>query len=172
MAEPDWEQLDQLVRAHMDEGMRLAVRLCGSIADAEDVLQDALLRVVRGYRGLRDAGSFRIWFLRIVVNAARDWRRQRQRRREQTGLDATVEAVVDHRAGASEPDLMTRVLMWIDQLPSRQREALILTRLVRLSAREAAEVMETSEQNVRVLVSLARAKLKARLREERLTDST
>ncbi len=156
-----WRELDELVREHLDEGLRLALRLCGRRDDAEDILQEALLRVVQAFHTLRDTARFRLWFLRIVLSAARDWQRRKQRRREQTGLvEAVIPGAEPSRPLIESSELQRKLLAWIDRLPARQREALVLTCFARLTAREAAEVMETNEQNVRTLVCQARAKLK------------
>jgi len=165
MPDGSWDELDTLVRRHLAEGLRVAVRLCGQ-NEAEDVLQEALLKVVRSFRRLDDPRRFRVWFLRIVLNAARDWQRRQRRRREVSHDRFDTQPARVRQSESEARELCDRLQEWIDELPRRQREALILTRFGRLSVREAAEAMETTEQNVRTLVSLARATLRERLRRE------
>ncbi len=157
-------ELDDLVRRHMEAGFRFAIRLCGSIADAEDLLQEALVRVVQRFAELRDRGAFRTWFFRIILNVARD--RYRTGKYDVAGLELAAEL---EQPGQPEwpveaAELKELVRRYIQDLPPRQREALILRVYEAMSYEEAAEIMETSPENVRALVSYARRNLAQRLR--------
>ncbi|MHB8571863.1 MAG: RNA polymerase sigma factor [Candidatus Dormibacteria bacterium] len=71
------DSFGQLVRPHLEMALRLAVGVTGSSTNAEDAVQDALLLSWRRIGQLRDPGSFRPWFLRIVLNCCRQQRRGR-----------------------------------------------------------------------------------------------
>jgi RNA polymerase sigma-70 factor, ECF subfamily len=62
-------QFDDLVNQHKDAVYRQMVRACGNQADAEDVLQDALLNAYRALGTLRDQGAFQAWLATIARNA-------------------------------------------------------------------------------------------------------
>ena len=66
------------VLPHLDAAYRYARWLCGSAADADDVVQEAVLRAFRGFAGLR--GEAKPWLLTIVRNCHATAARQRQRR--------------------------------------------------------------------------------------------
>jgi RNA polymerase sigma-70 factor (ECF subfamily) len=67
-----------LVEAHGDELLAHARRLAGA-DNAEDVLQDALLRALRAYPKLRHADHLRAWLYRVTTSAAMDYHRSRRR---------------------------------------------------------------------------------------------
>jgi RNA polymerase sigma-70 factor (ECF subfamily) len=105
-----------LVEAHGDELLRHARRLAGD-ADAEDVLQEALLRALRSYPRLRHAEHLRAWLYRVTTTTAYDARRAR--RREQLVDDPpAVPVEPEHYDGAFEA--------LIEPLPEAHRAALRL----------------------------------------------
>src|SRR5437867_4070729 len=73
---------DRLVEAHRRSVYRLAYRLLGNHADADDLAQDAFLRVYRSLGHFRGESSFRTWITRIVLNLAADRRKERVGRRQ------------------------------------------------------------------------------------------
>jgi RNA polymerase sigma-70 factor (ECF subfamily) len=168
----DAQRFDELVRAHLPHVHRLAVRLCGSAGPAEDVAQDALLRAARGWRAFRGGSSFRTWMFRLTVNAWRDQLRRRPPPRP--GLPAGADEPPDPRGGgaadaggpvaaAEGRELAAVVAARVSALPPRQREVLVLIAYEHHSTAEAAAVLETTEQNVRTTLHLARAKLRPEL---------
>ena len=72
---------DELVQAHRREIYRLAYRLLGNHADADDLTQDAFVRVYRSLARFRKESSFRTWMTRIVLNLAADRRSERTAKR-------------------------------------------------------------------------------------------
>ena len=79
MAGPiDRKTVDQLVLQHLPAALRLAQRLTGSTDAAEDLVQEALCRVLARWKSFRGEASFRTWMLQIVINADRDRRRRRR----------------------------------------------------------------------------------------------
>lgn len=154
--------LDRLVVEHLPAAVRFAVRLTGNLDEAEDVVQDALLRAARGWSGFRGEATFRTWLFQIVVNAFRD----RLRRPRMENLDQDVD---DRGAGppgeALHRELGAIVAQKVSGLPPRQREVLVLTMYEQLSAREIAAVLGIREANVYTTLHQARAKLRKELAE-------
>ena len=71
MAGPiDRRMVDQLVVAHLPAALRLAQRLVGDPDQAEEVVQDALCRVLSQWKSFRGESTFGTWMLQIVVNVA------------------------------------------------------------------------------------------------------
>jgi RNA polymerase sigma-70 factor (ECF subfamily) len=173
----DRDSFDRLMLEHLQIAQRFAVRITGDADAAEDVVQNALVRAARSWQTFRGQSSFSTWLLRIVLNAAHDRRAAAARRDESPLEDDPVDArSIDPAALASAADLGERIAQLISALPARQREALVLIAYEHLTTAEAAEVMETTEQNVRTNVHLARQKLKQQLAkvldDKRGTDST
>lgn len=152
--------LDRLVVEHLPAALRFAVRLTGNADEAEDIVQDALLRVARGWAAFRGEANFRTWLFRIVVNAFRD--RLRRPRME------TLPDEVDDRRGegpdraALQRELGELVAQKVSSLPPRQREVLVLTMYEQLPPREVAGVLGISEASRFRALAQCRARRNAR----------
>src|SRR5579862_7266855 len=105
----------QLVHAHDQAVLRVALRITGSQSDAQDIYQETFLKVYRKLGGFRFDCSFSTWIYRIVTNLCLDHLRKRQVRKEDAPVatDASgeqydvLDQVADGRAGANpERDLM------------------------------------------------------------------
>lgn len=155
--------LDRLVVEYLPAALRFAVRLTGDAEEAEDLVQDALVRVARAWSSFRGEAAFRTWLFQIVVNAFRD-RLRRPR------LETLDEEVTDWRgAGPAEiaqhTELGELVARKVSSLPPRQREVLVLTMYEQLPAREVAAMLGISEANVYSSLHQARARLRKELAE-------
>jgi len=80
-----------VARAHTDRLYGFCVRLTGDIPDAEDLLQETLLRAMRGYADLRDPERAKAWLFAIATNTWRDTARARGREVATTPLEAADE---------------------------------------------------------------------------------
>jgi RNA polymerase sigma-70 factor (ECF subfamily) len=156
--------LDHLVAEHLPAALRFATRLCGDPARAEEIVQEALVRVVRSWRSFRGASEFRTWLFRIVINVFRD----RQRRGADMlpihdCRDELADAAPQPAAAAMVAELGELVAREVSRLPARQREVLVLVAYEGLSTHEVAEALGISEANVHSTLWAARSRLKARL---------
>ncbi|MEC3861884.1 RNA polymerase sigma factor [Mesobacterium sp. TK19101] len=130
-----------------------AMRLLGNHAEAEDVTQDALIRLWRIAPDWREGeAKVTTWLYRVVANLCTD----RLRRRPSVDLDAVPE-VEDGAVGAAEgmqqqarADALQAALM---QLPDRQREAVVLRHIEGLGNPEIAAIMEISPRAVESLTA-------------------
>lgn len=159
---------DVLVKRHTERFYAAAYRICGQADEAEDVLQEAFLKLWRrpeSYDADRGA-KFTTWFYRVVVNAAKDKMRSR---RKEFGSDIVyfVEDTADNQQEAMQArQEEERIERGIQGLPERQRLALNLCFYEGLSNKEAAGIMGVG---VKALESLL-MRAKAKLREELLSD--
>ena len=161
-------------------------RMLGSVHDAEDALQDALVRAWKGLPGFEGRGPVRAWMYTIATNAALDVARRRPRRESLAGISPAdgpaatpdgldwLEPYPDHAfAGqlATSPaaryeqreSLELAFVIALQHLPPLQRAVLILRDVVGFSAREAAEVLVTSVPAVTSALQRARATAQSRL---------
>jgi RNA polymerase sigma-70 factor, ECF subfamily len=154
----DRHEVDRLVVEHLPAALRLALRLSGDGHAAEDVVQEALCRVLRRWRSFRGDASFRTWLLQIVVNVNRD--RLRRVHAYQPICDceplATTPKSEELAAGT---ELHGRICAAIEFLPERQREVALLTWGEGLAAGEVAQVLEITEANVNTTLHLARKRI-------------
>jgi RNA polymerase sigma-70 factor (ECF subfamily) len=145
---------------------RVAFSILRNAAEAEDVVQDAFVRVLQRGRGLGEIVEIRPWLVRIAWNLALD--RRRRVRPEQmdelfaAGLVAREAAADDALAEAAR---IGKVLAAMERLPRREREALLLSAMEELSTAEIGAVLGKSESGVRSLLFRARAHLRERLRD-------
>lgn len=148
-----------LAERHAGAALRLARRILGNEAMAEDVVQDALLRVWINAPRWRPEAAFRTWLYRIVVNLCLN----AKRRATDLPLDAAAQ-VADARPSPDEQlrlDERDRHLAAaIDALPPRQRAAVTLTYQEALSNAEVAEVLDTSVSSVETLLVRAKRSLR------------
>jgi RNA polymerase sigma-70 factor, ECF subfamily len=139
----DRRRFEQQVLPHIDAAFNLARWLTRNDHDAQDVVQDAMLRAYRHFEGLR--GEARPWLLAIVRNACFSWIRRNRPAEVATGLDAEAAEVATAPAEGPEArlarELDRRMLNEaIAALPLQFREVLILRELEDLSYREIARI--------------------------------
>ena len=159
----DRQTFDRLMIDHLAAGQRFAVRLSGGdVAGAEDLLHDAIVRAAQRCDGFRGESKFTTWLFAIIVNIWRDRVRRRQHEPivESEQVDAISSEPIDLAQWAEVGQV---VIERIAQLPDRQREVLILIAFEEMSSAQAAAVLGISEQNVRVNLFHARARLKEEL---------
>jgi RNA polymerase sigma-70 factor (ECF subfamily) len=154
------EVFARIVAEHGRFLYRVAHGVLRHAQDAEDAVQDALLKLYRGeaWREMRDERAF---LARVVWRAAID----RLRMRSASGEDGAEMRVADARAtpemAAAEVDERLRLHELIDALPEELRETLLLSAMEELSSREVGLAMGVPEGTVRTRLMRARAALRA-----------
>jgi RNA polymerase sigma-70 factor, ECF subfamily len=140
-------------------------RMLGSVHDAEDALQDALLRAWKGLPGFEGRSSVRSWLYTVVTNAALDLARRRPRELEPYPdllLGDVLEPSPEARHEQRE-SLELAFIVALQELPPLQRAVLILRDVVGFSARETAGALVTSVPAVTSALQRARAATRAGL---------
>jgi RNA polymerase sigma-70 factor (ECF subfamily) len=140
-------------------------------AEAEDVVEEALMRIHRAAPGFRGERGLRTWTLRIVANLCRD--RLRRRRRfpssppeELSPLDAAglaLDPVEGWDDTLDRAQVMAVVETALGQLPEEQREVVIMRHRLGLSTEEVAEALGVPEGTVKSRLSRALEALRRRL---------
>jgi len=163
-----------LVARHRRELHVHCVRILGSSEQAEDALQEALLRAWRSRSGFAGRSSFRTWLYRIATNACLDEMRRdaRRPRRQQPARLVPLDDEVHLPPGATAstdrgPDVVAEAretlelafVRVIELLPPRQRAALVLCEVLRCPAAEVAVLLGTSLAAVNSALQRARATL-------------
>ncbi|MHB8972700.1 MAG: RNA polymerase sigma factor [Pirellulaceae bacterium] len=164
VASGDLAALAQLVTRYQGAAWNAAYRFLGNTADAEDVAQEAFLRILAAANRYRPTASFRTYLYRVVTHLCFDLaRRRRLRRRDQLsdvpdpGISPEEASVVRERANF--------VRLALDSLPEAQKMAVILRYYEDLSYREIAGALKTSVKGVERLLARARDHLEHRLSE-------
>jgi RNA polymerase sigma-70 factor (ECF subfamily) len=182
----DEEAFEQLVAPYRGEVQLHCYRFLGSLADAEDALQETLAAAWRGLAGFEGRASFRTWLYRIAtnrcLNALRAARRhpaaglppldvappEPTRRGEAVWLgpypDVLLADLADTAAGPearyeAREAVSLAFITALQLLPPRQRAALILCDVLDFPARQVAEMLDATEQSVASALKRARATL-------------
>jgi RNA polymerase sigma-70 factor (ECF subfamily) len=159
-AQGDERAFRVLAERHAGRALGLARRILGNEAMAEDIVQDAFLRVWINAPRWRPQAQFRTWLYRIVVNLCLN----AKRRAGDLPL-AAAEHVADP-ASAADAQLEARerdrrLAAAVDALPERQRAAIMLTYQEGLGNAEVADVLDTSISGVETLLVRAKRALRA-----------
>jgi RNA polymerase sigma-70 factor (ECF subfamily) len=173
------------VEAHRRELTAYCYRMLGSPFEAEDAVQEALIRAWRALERFEGRSSLRSWLYRIATNVCLDHVAGRERRARPMDLGPArshlapvgeilpevtwIEPIPDARVAADDPAAVAEsretirlaFIAALQRLPARQRAALILCEVLGWKAAEVAELLETSVPAVNSALQRARATLDA-----------
>ena len=158
---PD-EVTDEVVRYYSDMVWRLALTKTRSESDAEDIFQEVFCKLVMNEKKFDSEEHRKAWLIRVTINCCNShfvapWRRN-VGSIEDVLIDVADESAV--MPGDEEgPDVYSEVL----RLPDNMKEVVLLYYYEELSIREIAEILGTTEVNVKKRLSRARQKLKLEL---------
>ncbi|MDQ3981772.1 MAG: SigE family RNA polymerase sigma factor [Actinomycetota bacterium] len=147
-----------LYRRHVAGALRLAYLLTGDRALAEDLVQDAFVRMFGRFQDLRRPEAFAFYLRRTVANLAKDHFRRLQR--ERTAARRHGDAGAEEDADLLRLPGHNELLHALQRLPARQKAAVVLRFCEGLSEHETAEVLATSAGAVNSLVSRGLAALR------------
>ena len=167
--------MERLLTRVQEVAWRFSVAVCGHADDAEDAMQEALLKTYRYTSSIREPEAFRPWLHRTVRNACLMNRRKRVH--EPRRLESLDQPHADgDRAAYDPPDpgrnpeqlaansrLKGRLQQAMRGLPPSQRAIVFLREMQGLSTREVAHVLGISEDNVKTRLSRARKALQTAL---------
>jgi RNA polymerase sigma-70 factor, ECF subfamily len=160
---PTW---DEVVREHADRVYRLAYRLSGNRADAEDLTQETFVRVFKSLAEYTP-GTFEGWLHRITTNLFLDMVRRRQRIRFDALPEDAGDRLAANTAGPeqayAEMHLDPEVQQALDELPADFRAAVVLCDLEGLSYEEIAATLNIKVGTVRSRIHRGRVLLREAL---------
>ena len=153
-------------------------RMLGTVDEAEDALQDALMRAWQGRQTYREEISFRAWLYRIATNTCLNAIAARKRDRVEPGPcpDDLLTGIASTESGPearydSHESVSLAFLTVLQVLPPRQRAALLLHDVLTFRADEVASLLETSVQAVNSMLQRARTSLRSSYVRPRLVSS-
>lgn len=141
--------------------------------DAEDIAQEVFLEVWNNLDRFREESSVSTWLYRITINKCIDFVRKKNRQNKWAkivsffGMNYLEEnAWVQHYHPGlitEEKELAKNLYLCIDKLPEKQKTVIVLTKMEKLSHKEVAQILETTEKAVESLVARAKENLKKNL---------
>jgi len=167
------QSFESLVRENSEKMIQLALRLVNNRSDAEELVQEAFLRLYRSLSSFRGESRVGTWLYRTVTNLAIDYlRREKIKRRlfffkrsnddyDPADFAPTTDSPQDDQIIAREE--LGYVLQSLDKLSARQRTVLTLRHQENLSIKEIAEVLGLSQGSIKVHLHRAVQTLRASL---------
>ncbi len=162
----DLDAYAELVRRHAPTAVRTAA-LLGAGPDAEDVVQEALVKAYRSLGSFRTDQPFRPWLLRIVANEARNLHRSGVRRaaREQATTQdrAGLRLAADPADTAADHDRDSALVAALRELPEPLRRVVVCRHLLELDEKETATVLGLPRGTVKSRLHRGLARLRTAL---------
>jgi RNA polymerase sigma-70 factor, ECF subfamily len=173
----DQHAMETLLMRAQEVAYRFSLLVCGRPDDADDAMQEALLKTYRYAARIREPEAFRAWLYRTVRNACLIGRRKRAHEPDHLvsldedagdgeGHDRQVDAVDPARnpeGQAINASLRERLRRSLSAIPRSYRVVVVLREIEGLSTREVAEVLGISEANVKTRLHRARVLLREHL---------
>jgi RNA polymerase sigma-70 factor (ECF subfamily) len=169
---------EQLVHTYDETVLRLALRLTRSESDAQDIHQEAFLKIYKKLGGFRFECSFSTWIYRIVTNVCLDHLRRNRARSKSAAIEVDNESLnqlSDDRPGNNperqllDQELRAQILGALQRLTPRERMVFDLRHFQGLNLRTVSEILNASEASVKT--TFFRATRKLRFRLDRYTKS-
>jgi len=173
---------DELIRRYQRQAVAVSYRLLGNSQDSLEVTQDAFLKAFTSLATLNKPEAFGGWLMRIVSNLSLNYRRSRKTR-SQLPLDdllgpmhgdqtETSGAGSEWMSGPDDPvrrlesqEMGQRLKRALEQLPEKQRLAIIMFTIDEMPQKDVAEALQCSVEAVKWHVFQGRKKLKEMLKE-------
>lgn len=157
------QRLDVLYWRFAGEAVQLAFLITGDRHAAEDIVQDAFVRLFGRYLDLRSPEAFEVYLRRTVVNLSRDRFRRLRLERDWAARSRSDAREVDDGSQIEDRAVIRQALQ---RLPHRQRAALVLRYYVDLSEEQTADVLRCSVPAVKSLITRATGSLRKQMRGE------
>lgn len=158
---------EHLVEQHSREIFSYLWRLTQNNEDAEDLLQDTFLRAYKAYSKLEHHHYLRAWLYKIATNVAHSFHSRNQHRKTNIVFEENAISGGDTTAEQVQVQLdLQAVKTAVDQLPEKQRTALIMHRFQALSYKEISTALDIQEDAARANVYQAMKKLRAQFAEK------
>lgn len=158
----DADAFEQLVVAYRDQVFRLALRMCGNEADADEVAQEAFLSAWKALPNFRGDSRFSTWLYQLTSHAAIDL--MRRKKRQIAAEDITEVSAPDPAPGpqqqAEQSETRQAVRDAMAQLSPEYRQIVVLRFLQELSYEEIGAVLKLPPGTVKSRLNRAKAQLK------------
>ena len=169
-----------LYEKHAPSLLSLCLRYCGNIEDAEDVLHDGFIKIIKNLHTFRDRedGSFTGWMKRIMVNTSLNLIRDRSKENKFIDIDPLVEKIVVPEEEETDSLFNTEsfsqemIMKMICELPAGYRTVFNMYVFEDYTHREIAGILNFSENTSKSQLSKARAMLKKKLNQVMIKQIT
>lgn len=158
----DRQAFGQLVRMYQDHILYLVYDFTGDYEQAQDIAQEVFLKAFNGIKSFGQRSSFETWLNRIAINSAIDAMRKKQRRPDTRPLEKEPKDPEDQEYSKEVRDMVEETF---HSLSSNQKTAVIFRYFQGKTINDIANIMNISENTVRIHIHRAMEKIRQRLRE-------
>jgi len=149
----------ELVNRHYDTIYRFAWKWCRHRANAEDIAQQACIKLALSLGQFRFQAAFTSWLYRLVISCAQDWQRAQQRHAH-TDLSGSEPTADPHRA--EDAIYSDQLFQQLDELGEGMRETALLVHAEGMSHAEAGAILGVSESTISWRVHIMRKQMQQR----------
>ena len=165
----DAASFNALMGMHERRMYAVALRMCGNAEDAQDCLQEAMLRVYRAISGFKGQSSFSTWVYRVTMNTCLDELRKRKNR-PSASLDGLVDAGWSPADSGESPEghamrteLRQSLQKFMGELPEDMRAAVVLRDIQGYSYEEISRILDANVGTIKSRISRGREKLREKI---------
>lgn len=158
----DADAFEQLVAAYRNQVFRLALRMCGNEADADEVAQEAFLSAWKGLPNFRGESRFSTWLYQLTTHAAIDLMRREKRQAAAEDIDEITAADdgPSPQQQVERTETQREIRSALMQLPEEYRQVLLLRFMQELSYEEIGRALKLPVGTVKSRLNRAKAQLK------------
>jgi len=159
----DPQAFESLVNAYYEVMFKMAYKWCGNQRDAEDITQEACIKLARGIGSYQGKSKFTSWLYALVINTAKDWYKSQNRHPEGTEL---LDSIVGADEKSEDKIYARQVWEQVMKLPDAEKESLLLVAGQGMSHKEAAQISGVKESTISWRIHEARKKLEQLFKKE------
>ncbi len=146
----DAQAFECLLDAHYDIVFRFAFKWCGNREDAEDVAQQACIKLARGLGQFRFESSFTSWLYRLVINCAKDWQKAQAKHKDgaYSPEDTNQELDAPYDDQPDKPILIHQLLKSLENFSEGMKETVLLVHAEGFTHAEVADILGVKESTI------------------------
>jgi RNA polymerase sigma-70 factor (ECF subfamily) len=159
----DVSAFERIILRYERRVLSVAWRLLGKLEDAQDASQEVFLRAFRYLHRFDPRRPFEPWLMKMTVNVCHDLGKKRRQQPESARDPDTIRATGSPHHDLQAEEQKKMLYKALQELPAKERAAIVLRDIEGLSTAEVAEILGSSEPTVRSQISTARLKIRKSL---------
>ena len=156
---------EELVNNNYDLIYKFAYKWCGNKENAEDITQQACIKLVRSIDQFQFKSKFTSWIYRLTINCAKDWYKSNNNYNTKLDDIENHSYLTTNNDNSEDNLFLLEVLEIMEDLPDGIKETMILVHAEGYTHSEAAIILEVKESTVSWRIHEARKQIKARLKD-------